>query len=638
MKRRLEQFYESFGDKGVMFILYVLGVVINVLLSIFAELPAIYPDEINAAGAAAMYSGKDWTGLLNSMEGGSGYVQALFYTPLFRVISNPYALYKAMLIVNALLVSFIPLIVYHLAGKFGVLRVRRKLLIAVCCGMYIEYITNSKFIWNEAFTCLFVWLLALCLFTARDRNNTGSRVVYSVFIGFLCAAAFALNKHLAAIVFALILTVIFARIVLREKILNLPIFALSLFGSFTAEHFLRMTIYNAFWGIDSAGILGGFAPNREPAGNLFELFFSYIYAFMTSSMGMGALAAAIFVVILYTFITEGTKGRAKTLEDGTKVYEPVKHEYSPRLMIFAAFQFLSVGCTAAVSSFFTFGENARDAEIFARYTDAIAPFAIFLVLVYIFLYGLDIKKTIIGAAIYGYSCFCFAVAGYPMIQHSGSFMYSSLFGIFPMILGDGAANNTPGMRYVVMSSVVFTLYALIIVFVSCSRRRRTALVTGTIMCILLSTVIYAGTVYIPRVSRENSEELAACKQVAGMLYNNSQSPPIIAYKTEPKFAGTLQFLVPDTRVIMLGEGEKVSEPCLLVAQDDAGVPFDGGSYDVVGRQEGNTLYAYGESARDFIRYSAANGRPDAESTPTDSAVSTSSAAQSSFNTSIYSRN
>lgn len=615
MKRRLLQFYDSFGDRGVMFILYALAVVMNALLAVFPELPSVYPDEINTAGVAAIYSGKDWSGLLKSMGSGSGYVQALFYAPLFRLTSNPYVLYKAMLIVNALIVGFIPLIVYHLAGKFGVLRVRRKLLIAMCCGLYAAYITNSKFVWNEALTCLMVWLLVLCVFNAWDKNGKSSKAVRSVLTGFLCALAYASNKRLISIVAALILTVVIARVALREKLLNLSVFGLSLLVSFTAEHFLRLTVEQAVWTNTASGTAADIAAGSNSVITIFGVFFSHIYAFMTSSVGMGALAAAIFVVMLFSYLSEGVKARTKTLEDGTKIYEPVKHKYNSRVVVFAMFQFLAVGCTAMMSALFSFGEGSslREAELFGRYTDNIAPLAIFLVLVYIFLYGIDLAKPLIGAGIYGYSCFCFAVAGYPLAEMSDSIRYSSLFGIFPMVLGENAAESDSDMRYIMMSSLVLTLYALMIVIVSCTRKHKTTLVTGMTLCVLVAAAAYSGFIYLPRLCIQNSEELGECKEVMQMLYNDSQSPPIIVYEAEPKVAGTLQFLAPDTRVSVLDEGGEITESCLLVAKNDAAVPFKGGSYDVVGRTAELTVYAYGETARDFIRYSSANGRSGTES-------------------------
>ena len=293
MRHRLEQFYAAFGDKGVMFILYAFSLVTNSLLTVSMELPSVYPDEISVAGIAAFYSGVNWTGLMEQIGGNCGYIQALLYAPLFRVFKNPYALYKAMLIVNGILVSFIPMIAYHLASKFGVLRVRFKLLIALCCGMYFSYLTSSKFIWNEAITSLFGWLLVLCMFSAWDRKNRYTRFTMSLLTGFLCAVSYAADNRMLAVVAALVLTVLLSRLVFKEKIVNLPIFFVSLIISFFAEFLARMMIFQNVWNGANSAAMGDAAviPGRlGPTGNFFGVFFSHIYAFMTSTLGMGAVA------------------------------------------------------------------------------------------------------------------------------------------------------------------------------------------------------------------------------------------------------------------------------------------------------------------------------------------------------------
>lgn len=603
MKRRLIQFYNSFGDRGVMFILYALAVVANSLPAIFAELPAVFPDEINSAGVAALYCGRNWSGLLEGFGGGSGYVLAVFYAPLFWVIKNPYALYKAMIIVNALIVGFIPLIAYHLAGKFGVVRVRRKLLIALCCGLYVAYVTDSKFIWNETPACLMGWILALCLFSSWERKSRSSRAALSVLVGFLCAVAYAANAQLIGLVAALILTVLLARLFMRERILNLPMFGISLAASFVAEHFLRQTVGDALWGGKTQTV--EIAVSAGAAEGFFGVFFTQLYAFMTSSVGIGALAAAIFVLMMFSCLREGIKDRPKTLEDGTKVYEPIKHKYSMRLTVFALFQFLAVVCTAATAPLFASGaeEHAAELAVFGRYTDNIAPLSIFLVLVYIFLYGIDLAKPLIGAGVYGYSCICFAVAGTSTAQLSEQLRYSALFGLFELFAGEDASNNAD-MNCIIMSSLVFTLYAVIIVLVSCTRKHRTAAVTGTVFCVMMAATIYTAFVFLPGVFIRNAEDKAPVRELMSLVYNDSQSPPIVVYNTEPETAATLQFLAPETRVRLLKSGGSVTESCLLIAKSGVQPPFEGGSYDIVGRTGEFTVYAFGDNARDFIRYSS----------------------------------
>lgn len=625
MKQRLKQFYESFGDRGVMFVLYAFTVVINVLPAITAELPSVFPDEIRTAGIAALYSGRNWSALMEQIGGGNGYIQALLYAPLFWVIKSPYVLYKAMLIVNALVIGFIPVITYHLAGKFGIMQVRRKLLIAICCGLYASYITNSKYIWNETITCLLCWLLTLCVFSAWDRKNRGSHAALSMLTGFLCALSYAANKRLIAVVAAVVITAVFVRFVCKEKLLNLPVFGITLSISFVAEYFLRQAVEQALHG-SAANSVTSIAEQTTASGRFFGVFFSHIYAFMTSSLGMGALAAAIFVVMLLAYLFEGIKARPKVLEDGTKVYEPVKHKYSFRLTVFSLFQFLAVGCTAIISALFAFGTGTYSSEtaILGRYTDNLAPFAIFLVLAYIFQYGIDLLKPVIGMGVYGYSCICFAVAGYPLTQLSDQFMCSPLLGLFPKLLGGEEAANSPNMSCLIMSSFVFTLYALIIMFISCTRRHRTSLITGTIFCVVVSTTIYTSVFYLPRIGAENSEKMSPYIQVAGLLYNDSQSPPIVTYETDPQLAATIQFLAPDTHVSMLGQDDTVPESCLLIAESGVKPPFNGGSYDTVGKTSDFTVYAYGETARDFISYSSASEHSSSEKTSGSSETNTSS--------------
>lgn len=604
MRQRLEQFYAAFGDKGVMFILYAFSLVTNSLLTVSMELPSVYPDEISVAGIAAFYSGKSWTGLLEQIGGDGGYIQALLYAPLFLVFKNPYALYKAMLIINGILVSFIPMIAYHLASKFGVLRVRFKLLIALCCGMYFSYLTSSKFIWNEALTSLFGWLLVLCMFSAWDRKNRYTRFTMSLLAGFLCAVAYAADNRMLAVVLALVLTVLLSRLVFKEKIVNLPIFFVSLIISFFAEFLARsMIIQN----VRNGAVMGDASviPGRlGSTGNFFGVFFSHIYAFMTSTFGMGAVAGALFTILIITWITEVIKNRAKAPEDDAKVYEPIKHKYGLRITIFALFQFLALGCASIVSALFSFGTSGR-LSVFGRYTDNVAPFAMFLVLVFVVLYGIDLKKLFFSTAIYAYACLCFAISGYPTVGEN-DYMTASITGLLPLNFNGSSTDALTGMSYIIMSSCVFSVLALMIVFAACSRKHRTPLVSLLILFMIAYTSAYSGLLYLPELGAENAEKAEPYVEVSRLLYNNPQSPPIVVFEAEPDLAATLQFLAPDIKVTMLKRGGRVPESCLLIAENGVEAPFEGGSYDMVGRTGSYSVYAYGESARDFMRYSSAN--------------------------------
>lgn len=601
MKRRMEQFYSAFGDSGIMFILYTLSVVLNCLLTWNMELPSKFPEEITVAGTAAYFSGKDWSSLLGSIDSSGGYIQAIFYVPLFFLFSTPYAIYKSMLVVNALLISIIPLIVYHIAAKLGIERVRHKLMISLSCGMYVSYIACSKFVCSDTISAVLCWVMLLCVFCSWNKKNKGTRFVMSIVIGFLFAAAYAANPQLLAVDAAVLTAVLIAHFAFREKVLNLIVFAVSGTLSFAAEHFVSEALKQSLW---NENVHIEFSGSMQ---NIFSAIYSGFYAFMTSSLGMGALAAALFLTLAFSILREGIRKRVDTPESNTKVYEPIKHRYSMRVTLFALFQLLAVFLLEVFSSLFVVVCGSGEKKEFESCADILAPFALFLVLVFIIQYGIELRHIFLGAGIYAYACLCFALTAYSGLEESGH--NKVLSEILPL---RGIVDVTSSkMTYLIVSSCVFTIFALLFVFVSCTRRHRARLAATSIFTMFVLSAAYLSIAYIPSAGIENSQKNAAYTEVFALLYNTPQSPPIIVYEAEEELAATIQFLAQDTPVGIMKSGEKIPESCLLITKSGAQLPRDAGSYDNVGKTNNYTVYAFGETARNFIRYNSQAERSDA---------------------------
>lgn len=614
MIRRLRQFYDTFGDKGVMFVMFAFSVVVNALLSMYMELPEIHPDEIGVAGIAAYYSGHDWSGLMSGIGHYCGYIQALIYTPLFMFFSNPYALYKAMLVTNGVIISIIPLIAYNIAARLGIESVRKKTVIAMCCGFYITYLTYSKFIWNEAVCSLMPWLLIWCVMTAWQRNRSSSRFSMSLLTGFMCALAFAAHQRLIAVIMALVITVIVAQILSGEKILNLPAFMASLVVSFIAENFAAELIKLSVWkGGITSGTLGTEAwrlndfSGENGAYRFFASIFGHNYTFASATAGLGAMAAVITVILLAAWIKESARALKEPPERGTKVYDAVKHRYSPRLTVFALYTLLAVGGSVFFSSMYMFGTDGAysDSVVFGRYTENLAPLAVFLVMAFVVKYGAELRHILLGAAVYAVVCILFGVFSYPAINGAQPSDELSVLGLLPWRISEDISSDFTGLSYVIISSCVFTIFAFAAVLVACSRKHRTNVVSGLVCGISIYTAVFSSFMFLPLMAERNMESAAPAVAVSELLYNDPQSPKIIFYQTDTQVAGLVQFLEPLTRVELKNQPEDVPESCILVAQSGTEAPFAGGSYDVMGRTDDYTIYVYGESARDFIRYKSA---------------------------------
>lgn len=615
MKKRLEQFYFAFGDRGVMFILFAFSVVTHSLMSVEMELPAVNPDEFGVASVASFLSGNRWSVFENNSYY-YGYIQAVFYVPLFFLFGNsPYALYKSMLVMNGVLVSFVPLIAYHIASKLGVEKVWQKLAVALCSGFYITCTAHSKFIWNEPVCSLLPWLLIWCVFMAWDKKNKYSRFSLSVLCGFLCAVCYAAHTRLIAVVAALVITLIIARAWLKEKILNLPVFFLTGIVSFLTEHLCSEMIKTAVWsgGASQNTISGeidrlGGLFTSDGLNNLTAALFGHLYTFMTSTLGMGALALVVFALMFAARIRESGKSRAEKGEDGTRSYSPGKRKYSTRLFVFGIYAFFAVGGTLLMSVLFKFNSDRvgvmQDIVMFGRYTDSTAPLAIMLVLAFIFLYGTSVKQILWGAGLYAYTCAAFGIVTFPLVD-GAAFRESPIIGLLPWRIGEEYTSKLTAGSFVIMSSCVFSVFVLYGLFVSCSKRGYAGFISAAALCAVAYTTIFTGFSYLPMRAEDNAAKTVAAKEITTMVYNDPQSPPIVFYKlSTSRLPGLVQFLNPEAKVLIIRKEANIPENCLLVYSSSR-PKLTQGDLEMLGKAEEYTVCTVGEGARDYIRYKRA---------------------------------
>lgn len=611
MRKYLARFYYAYGDRGVMFILYAVSVVIHALLSVNQELPAIQPDEIGVASIAAFYSGRDWSGVMSGIGYYYGYIQALVYTPLFALFRNPYALYKAMTVLNGVIISFIPPIAYHLATKLGVERVRQKCVIAVCCGFYVAYTAHSKFIWNEAVCSVIPWLLVWCIFMAWDRKSRFSRISWSALAGFLCAVGYAAHIRLIVLTAAVLLTVVCARVFFRERTVNTPVFIITAAATFGTERLCAAMVKQSVW-LGNAQFntaeseLERLRGVTEGSGSIIGTLSGHIYTFMTSTVGAGALAVVIAVCIFASQIYVWYKNRPAKGEDGTRSYEGDKRRYDLRITIFALYAVFAVGGTLLGSVLFKAGSEKaqaiQDLTIFGRYTDSAAPLAIFLVLAFMFLYGIKLRHILAGAGVYGIACMLFGLFGYRTVAAALTYRESPIIGLLPWRIGESITEPLTGMSFVIMSSCIFSAFSLCAVFSACTKRHINLALSVMICSASIYTNMFVGAVYLPMRAQENAALTAPAKAVSEHIYNDSQSPVVAAYLIPSRTAALVQFLNPDVRVVIVKDRLDLPENCILITEKTRALPFPEESCDMLGRTDEYAVYAVGEGARDFIKY------------------------------------
>jgi len=208
-------------------ILFLVSFVFLLILSLSLNIPPVN-DEVATLASPAYVLGADWSQTLEAMGGYYfKYGAGMIYYPLMLFIKNPYVLYKAMLTLNCICCSFIPVIVYSVLKKYmGAKRTTSALIGAAAAALptsclYALYTRGDVFLTVAPFVCL--WLLLNLLQTSYDipegnkKKLKRKRVILGILLAFVCAGAFAVHTRGIVVLLAVIVTILASSLILRIK-------------------------------------------------------------------------------------------------------------------------------------------------------------------------------------------------------------------------------------------------------------------------------------------------------------------------------------------------------------------------------------------------------------------------------------
>lgn len=592
------KFYNKYGNKGAMLVIFILWFAVNAFFSLQMTLPSIDPNEFGVAATGAFFCGANWTGVMSGTEYFYGYIQGLLYTPIMLLTNDPYVQYKALLVMNSLLVSFVPLLAYNIASRLGVKKPRQLILCALICGGYVTYFAHTKFIWNETVSIVLPWLLIWVVMKAGAEKHYGFKHMLSILAGFLCVVCFAAHERLTGIVAAVIITALVARIGFKRKSVCFSSFFPAIAATAVLERITTYFIQRLVWqtsGAELKNTAENFAETLAASfeGDGIQRFFKtlvgQLYYFVTSTWGFGGLAIGIFVIVIALFI------RSKVRKTPCK--------YSTDFLLYAVFSALTVFFTLIIGTFYKFNSGYgeyQDAAIFGRFLDGVIPISLLFVLIFFFVYDIGLLHILSGVAALGAVYIPFFLFTEPDILNAGKVRLSPILSLFPLRIGEAPAALYTHDTFCLTASAAFCVLALLIVIVSCSKEWKKFLCAGVFAVITAYSTVCVAAVYLPLCSEESRVKNAETIAVTEYLYNQVDAPPVIAYKTARHTATMLQYLNQNILVRYTLDSEEIPENCIIVMPDNQLLRFKGAAKDIplteLARAEEYIIYAYGERA------------------------------------------
>ncbi len=151
-------------------LIYIVSFLLSAIPALFLTAPFV-EDSLGTMAAAAYLAGSDFSEFLIEKGFYYKYGQSLFYLPVFVLIHNPALRYKALLIINSAVMSFIPLIIYKISISHLRIQKSDAICISLISGCMPSALLYAKLTWAEPMLFLIPWIIIYITLNLYDTDE-----------------------------------------------------------------------------------------------------------------------------------------------------------------------------------------------------------------------------------------------------------------------------------------------------------------------------------------------------------------------------------------------------------------------------------------------------------------------------------
>ena len=596
--------YAKYGNRAIYPVVFILFFVMNIIGGLAMKYPAVDPNELSVIAVADFFCGRSWSGVMVSIDYYYGFLQGILYTPIVAVIGDPGYQYAAIMVLNSLMISFVPVIAFSLAYRLKTGKIWKCLIISFVAGGYCCYFAHTKFAWPETVSILIPWIIIWLVFRAGDCRGKASRFFMSLLIGAVCGLSFAAHTRLIAVVLAVFIALLLERLFFGKKIVNFPGMLISL--AVTVVPVLAITSYiqRNLWCTEDPSLLKNtlaefFASFPEKAASdgfvrIIETLSAQLYYYAVSTWGLGAVAFCLFAAVVSSCIRHKFKHETQTYENDLSIY--------------AFFSVLTVLFTIVFSTLYRFGREDfntyQDSMMFGRFTDGVVPFALVFVLIMLFTHSISVNKILGASAILGLIYIVFFAAAVPVILECRSTRIAPVLGLYPLRIGAASRELLDVDSFLLTMSMTFCVMGVLIVVISCTKHYRSIIISSLMSMLTVYSLVFISFVYLPICASESVEKNKSVVKISESVFDQGGAPAVTAYKISRHDALMLQFLNRSINVRVTYDIESVPENSFLVVKTNEDVSALENSqtpFLLAAESSDLRLYAYGERAMAYLR-------------------------------------
>lgn len=574
-KQKAAAFYKS--DGFVMLCLYFGALVIHILMTLCTTIFNLTPDEFSVTAVAAYANGMDWSSIV-STGGYYGYFQSIFYIPVFWITDEPYLRYHLMLVVNGILMSFAPVIVYYLSRKTFEVKKLASVLFAVICGLYPCYMLLTKYTWNETMCNLLPWVLILLMFKAMDCESAAKKQVLSALGGLVAVAAYATHgRMLSLLAAAVVLVPVVFFSMKKKRVFCFSGFYAAVVVGFVGDKLMKGYLQRVLWKVGegktptntiekmftrliSTGDSGMSLNDNVSIEKFFDTLVGHFFYFISSTWGFGAICVVAVIAAIFLYY----KRRNKPLEyneDGT-----VKAGSGPyiddKTMVLCWFTLLAMGAIFVVSIAFkatsTLFAERMDTVMYGRYTEVLYPVAIFAGMLLIYKGRFSLVQSfaaLVFGAVVNLLTEVFVV---PVVLGCDRFVSAMIMGLAPLRYGETMKSLYTQESFI---KIIATTMAMLFVWVIIKLIRRESkhdypFFAVPLACLLIYSIVYGYVSYTVPQSKNAQTGANYMTEAIEKLGGEYDSVAFVAVPREKQVKA--QFLYPEMEFEVISSYSKLS--------------------------------------------------------------------------------
>lgn len=412
-------------------------VVAGVILGFYAlqlSVPVISDETVTMANSVTAID-LDWSLMIASLGGFYyRYAQALMAIPFFECFKKPDIIYRATMLLQAIIqASIIPVVYVICRRHLRVVSKKISLLLSFAVCFVPSMVLYTFYFRGDYLLGVLPWPILLLLMelmlSSSDRMNRRKRICYTVAIAALCILAYMAHTRGIVLIIAVILSDIFMRVLLKKRVLHWPVFLISvaMFAGIdlVVGNYLKSVLYSV-----SGSNVNTFA--STDMGNYFNIFtydflkdivlmsVAWLYTLFTTTQGLTLLGILLCVILFIKVFFNKTR----LISENEKIIIIFS------FLVFAGY--FAVGALFFKGTYLALctGEMGRrvDRLIYDRYSICGAG-----LLVFVALYAICCKKEWMRYKIKGMSIFIYgAVLGlffwkiFPIVIKYKGYIYNTI--------------------------------------------------------------------------------------------------------------------------------------------------------------------------------------------------------------------